>query len=37
MRGYPRWFPRLLGAVVMVAGATGTLLATNTLEIRAEL
>lgn len=36
MRGYPRWFPRLLGAVVLVAGATGTLLATNTLEMRAE-
>lgn len=37
MKGYPRWFPRLLGASVLVLGTTGVLLATNTLEIRANL
>jgi hypothetical protein len=35
MRGYPRWFPRLLGATVAVLGVTGLLLGTNTLEMRA--
>jgi hypothetical protein len=37
MKGYPRWFPRLLGAGVVLLGVTGALLATNTLEMRAEL
>lgn len=37
MKGYPRWFPRLLAAGVLLVGVTGALLATNTLEMRAEL
>ncbi|MFG6449804.1 hypothetical protein ACG0Z6_16380 [Roseateles sp. BYS180W] len=37
MKGYPRWFPRLLGAASVVLGVTGLLLATTTLEMRAEL
>lgn len=37
MRGYPRWFPRLLAAGVGLLGVTGLLLGTNTLEMRADI